>query len=99
VQPQAQRHAVRLGGHYCRVPLPKPKNVSALVWQRFEDRLEALPRADQYLVLASVELAPDTKRSRILIPALSDAALEIMAELADQEALRLRVDTAFQEHD
>ena len=81
------------------MPLPKPENVPAWVWQLFEERFGALPRADQFLVLASVELAPDTRRSRMLIPALSDAALKIMAELAEQEALRLRVDAAFQEHE
>ena len=85
---QAVHQAIRLGDDYCRVPLPKPEKVPEWVWQLFEERFEALPRADQYLILASVELAPDLKRSRRLVPALSDAALEIMAELANQEESR-----------
>ncbi len=79
------------------MPLAKPEKVSAWAWKRFEERFEALSRADQYLVLASVELAPDLKRSRMLIPALSDEALELVRELADQEALRHQVDATFRE--
>jgi hypothetical protein len=46
-----------------------------------------------------VELAPHLERSRILIPALSNEALELMSDLADQEALRYRVDAAFSEQE
>jgi hypothetical protein len=93
------RRVVRLGrDHYLMAP-PKPEKIPAWVWQQLEEQFEELSKADQYLVLASVELAPDLERSRILIPALSDAALEFMAALAAQEALRLEVDAAFEQRE
>ena len=47
---------------------------------------------DQHLVLAGIELAPDTERAGIIAPALSDDALRFMVDLANEQALRFRVE-------
>jgi len=52
------------------------------VWRRFRGRFEQLPAADQHLVLAQVEIAPDTDRSVQLVPGFSDTGHEFMRDFA-----------------
>jgi hypothetical protein len=67
---------------------PRPEKLPPAAWNRFEERFERLLLSDQHLVLASIELAPDTPRSAALVPAFSRAGNEFMRDFANAEAAR-----------
>jgi hypothetical protein len=74
---------------------PHSEKVPGWMWDGFRDRFEDLSPADQHLVLASIEVAPDPERSRIITSAFSHEARGFMLELLNAETLRLNVDEIF----